>query len=199
LEAEIREVQELARQAADLEHTDLHQALVLWEEVCRRHTDGSYPPVDECPFTRWRSDVEQRIATSVQCIDQARAEFQSLRDWLVEQRRPDWEAYSAYCQRVLDYLGEVDPGMRQEQLFHIQAAVHLLERYRDTYQQLERVLKPGTGQPADPNTREQTIREFQTIWVEIQAFNGKEDKLLEDLAASVQTSYDRMDRLIKYT
>lgn len=202
LEEEIREVQELARQAADLEHADLHQALVLWEEVCRRHTDGSYPPAtppNERPFIEWQNEVKQRITMSRQRIDQARAEFQSLRDWLVEQKRPDWEAYSAYCRQVLDYLGEVDPGMRQEQLVHIQAAVHLLERYRDTYQQIERVLKPGPGQPADPDTREQTIREFQKIWADIRAFNGKEDELLEDLATSVQTSYDRMDRLIKYT
>jgi hypothetical protein len=202
LEEEIREVQELARQAADLEQKDLPQALVLWEEVCRRHTDGSYPPApppNERPFSRWRSDVEQRIATSGQRIDQARAEFQRLRDWLVEQKRPDWEAYSAYCQNVLTNLKEVAPGMRDEQLSHIEAAVQLFERYRDTYQQLERVLKPGTGQPADPDTREQTIREFQTIRADIRAFNGKEDELLEDLATSVQTSYDRMDRLIKYT
>jgi tetratricopeptide (TPR) repeat protein len=199
LEEEIREVQELARQAAELEHTNLPQALVQWQEIHRRHTDGSYPPANPRPFARWEHEVQQRIETSRLRIEQTRTEFQNLRDWLVEQKRPEWSYFHACCRQVLAYLSEVEPGMRDEQISRIEAAVHWLERYGNAYQQLEQVLKPGTGQPAGPAAREQAIKEFQAIRSEIHIFNGKDDKLFQNFATSVQTSYDRMDRLLKYT
>lgn len=198
LEAEMAAVQELARQATALEQKDLPRSSALWQEVCRRHTDGVYPSANTRSFIELQNDVKQRIETSHQHIANARMEFQTLRNWLAPQRRPVWPDFNHYCQQVLAHLSAVEPGMRQEQLSRIEAAIHLLERYRDAYQQLEQFLDPTSDQTVDRTGREQAIGMFQTIWADICAFESANDALLEVLATSVQVSYDRMDRLIRY-
>lgn len=135
---------------------------------------------------------------SVESIHQVFTRFERLRNWLAEQRRPDWTSFTTDCQNILDLLDEVESDICVEQLSRLAEAIRLLERYRDAYQQLDRVLERGQGQPGDTSGDAQAIKEFQMVWAEIQTFQGKANKLLEELATSVQASYDRMNRLMKY-
>jgi tetratricopeptide (TPR) repeat protein len=192
----IKEVRALADDAYACQTDQPEEALRLWEEVCTRHRDGTYPPdsePDALPFTKWRDTVRRRITDSNLSLQQARQALRQLRELLADQPKPQWDAFDTGHQELSHALWAIDLSMRDSQWSDIEQAALLLQRYRNVYQRLEDLLDSE-----EELSDTQIITDFQEVYAAIQQFDGGTDPDLRNLADVIKASYARMNRLIKY-